>query len=121
VGRAEVEDWVRRYIDAWESNDPEQIGDLFTDDARYFTAPHRQPWSGREAIVQGWLGRKDEQGEWRFSWEFLAMDGDLGFVTGMTTYDDGDFSNLWVIRMGNDTRASEFTEWWMEVEEEEEG
>ncbi len=117
--QAAIEDWVRRYIDAWASNDSGEIGELFTDDARYFTAPYRQPWTGREGIIDGWLGRKDEQDEWRFSWEVLAVDGDLGFVKGVTTYDDGDYSNLWAIRMADDARASEFTEWWMEVEEEE--
>ncbi len=118
--RAEVEDWVRRYVDAWDSNDPEDIGGLFTDAARYFTAPYRQPWSGREAIVEGWLDRRDEQGEWRFSFEVLGVDGDLGFVKGVTSYTNlPDYSNLWVIRIGADGRASEFTEWWMEVEEEE--
>jgi ketosteroid isomerase-like protein len=117
--RADIEEWVRRYIDAWESNDAEEIGGLFTDAAHYYTAPHRQPWAGRQAIVDGWLGRKDEQGEWRFSWEVLGVDGDLGFVKGVTTYDDGDYSNLWVIRLDDEGLASEFIEYWMEVEEEE--
>ena len=118
--RSDVEDWVRRYVDAWESNDAEEIGSLFTDQARYYTAPYRQPWTGRDGIVEGWLDRKDEQGEWRFSFEVLGVDGDLGFVKGVTTYDDGDYSNLWVIRLGDDGRAAEFVEYWMEVEEEEE-
>lgn len=117
--RAEIGDWVRRYVDAWESNDPEEIGALFTDDARYFTAPYRQPWTGREGIVAGWLDRKDEPGGWRFSWELLGADDDLGFVKGLTSYEDGsDYSNLWVIRVEEDGRASEFIEWWMQVEDE---
>jgi ketosteroid isomerase-like protein len=117
--RADLEDWVRRYVDAWESNDPEEIGTLFTDDALYYTAPYRQPWAGREGIVAGWLDRKDEPGEWRFSYEVLGIDGNVGFIKGVTTYGNGDdYSNLWVIRLTEDGRASEFTEWWMEVEEE---
>lgn len=118
--RGEVEDWVRRYIDAWDSNDPEEIGSLFTEDARYYTAPHNQPWTGRQGIVDGWLDRKDEQGEWRFSFEVLGVDGDLGFVKGVTTYTNlPDYSNLWVIRLADEGRASEFIEYWMEVDEEE--
>ncbi len=121
MDRADVEDWVRRYIDAWDSNDPEEIGALFTDGARYYTAPHRQPWSGREDIVEGWLDRKDEQGDWRFSWEVLGVDGDLGFVKGVTSYSKlPDYSNMWVIRLEEDGRSSEFVEYWMEVEVEEE-
>jgi uncharacterized protein (TIGR02246 family) len=118
VDRADVEDWVRRYVRAWETNDPTDIGDLFTDDARYYTAPHREPWAGRQAIVEGWLGRKDERGDWGFRFEVQAMEGDLAFVRGVTTYrsEGHDYSNLWVIRLADDGRASEFAEWWMVVD-----
>lgn len=114
--KKDVEAWVDGYVRAWTTNDPDDIGDLFTDDARYWTAPHREPWSGRDGIVAGWLDRKDEPGEWEFRYEVLATAGDLGFVQGWTTYtDEGKrYSNLWVIRLAPDGRASEFTEWWME-------
>ena len=118
TSRAEVEDWVRRYVGAWESNEPADIAGLFTDDARYFTAPDREPWRGRDGIVAGWLGRKDVQGEWTFSWDILAVDGNIACVRGRTSYAKlPDYSNLWVVRLEDDGRASEFTEWWMEVEE----
>jgi uncharacterized protein (TIGR02246 family) len=52
---ADVARWVDGYIRAWKTNDPADIGRLFTEDARYFTAPYRQPWTGRDAIVAGWL------------------------------------------------------------------
>ena len=107
--------WVDAYIGAWSSNDRAEIGALFTDDARYRTAPHREPWVGREGIVEGWLARKDEPGGWEFRYEVLAVAGDQAFVRGWTTYADGDrYGNLWVIRLGEDGRASEFTEWWMD-------
>jgi len=111
-----VRDWVERYVRAWESNDPGDIGGLFADDARYFTAPHREPWRGRQAIVDGWIDRKDTPGTWRFRWDvLLATDDGLAFVQGETDYDhDPDYSNLWLIRLGEDGRCSEFTEWWME-------
>lgn len=116
VDRADVEGWIRRYVQAWETNQPDDIGELFTDDARYYTAPHREPWSGRQAIVEGWLDRKDEPGDWRFRSEVLGVEGDLAFVRGWTTYqNDPDYSNLWVIRLTDEGQASEFIEWWMEV------
>jgi ketosteroid isomerase-like protein len=117
VDRSDVEAWVDRYVRAWGSNDPAEIGDLFTEGARYFTAPHRPPWEGRRNIVDGWLKRKDEPGEWGFRYEVLGVDGDLGFVRGWTTSTvESDCSNLWVIRLSTDGRSSEFVEWWMEVE-----
>jgi uncharacterized protein (TIGR02246 family) len=111
-----VASWVNDYLQAWRSNSPKDIAKLFTEDAVYFTAPHREPWSGREAIVRGWLDRKDEPGEWTFRHELVAIADDLAFVRGWTDYRDSDsFSNLWVIRLEEETRCSEFTEWWMEA------
>jgi hypothetical protein len=69
--------------------------------------------------VAEWLGRKDEPEDHTFRWEILAMDVDLGFVRGWTTYTQEDppkqYGNLWVIRLVDDGRASEYTEWWVRV------
>jgi ketosteroid isomerase-like protein len=109
-----VHRWVERYIHAWESNDRADIEALFTEDARYFTAPYRRPWSGREEIVEGWLERAYEPGTWSFRHEVRAVHGNLAFVQGWTEErDDDDAWNLWVIRFDEQGRASEFVEWWM--------
>ena len=111
-----LEAWLEGYVRAWETNDPEDVGGLFTEDARYYTAPFREPWRGRDGIVAGWLERKDEPGTWSFRHEVLAIAGDLGFVRGWTTYlnPPTEYSNLWMIRLAPDGRCAEFTEWWME-------
>jgi ketosteroid isomerase-like protein len=115
MDRGDLERWIDRYVKAWSTNDPKDIGDLFTDDADYYTAPYREPWRGRDAVVKGWLARADDQGDWDFSHEVLAVAGDLGFVRGLTTYRTPPhvYSNLWVIRLQADGRCTEFTEWWM--------
>jgi ketosteroid isomerase-like protein len=118
VDEGDIERWLQGYLRAWESNDPEDIGRLFTDDAQYSTAPHREPWTGRDEIVREWIGRKDDPGDWAFRHEVLATAGDLAFVRGWTDYPDHDpnaYSNLWVIRLADDGRCSEFTEWWMDA------
>lgn len=118
VDRSDVAAWVARYVEAWGSNAPDQIGALFTDDAHYFTAPYREPWTGREAIVREWLDRKDQPGDWSFRYEVLGVDGSVGFVRGWTTYhtEESDYSNLWVIRLDEGERCTEFIEWWMDVD-----
>ena len=62
---------------------------LFTPDAVYFTAPHRTPWQGQREIVQGWLGRADDQGDWDFRYEVLHVTDDTAYVRGWTIYEDG--------------------------------
>jgi hypothetical protein len=117
MDRTALERWLDGYLRAWESNDPAAIGRLFTADARYYTAPFREPWAGREAIVADWLERKDEPGDWSFRWEILAVADGLGFVRGWTHYaadPPTDFSNLWVVRLTADGECAEFSEWWME-------
>ncbi len=108
--------WIAGYRRAWESNDSDDIARLFTEDARYYTAPFRDPWQGRDDIVARWIEIKDEPSEWTFRSELLGISDDLGFVRGWTTYTDQKhpLSNLWVIRLAPDGRCSEFTEWWME-------
>jgi uncharacterized protein (TIGR02246 family) len=120
MDRTALDSWVDGYVRAWGTNDPQDIGRLFTEDAVYYTAPYREPWTGRDAIVAAWIDRKDQPGGWEFRYEVLGVDGQVGFVRGWTHYaatpDEGDtgYSNLWVIRLDPDGRCSEFTEWWME-------
>jgi ketosteroid isomerase-like protein len=112
--------WVEAYVRAWTSNDPTEIGALFTEDALYYTSPYEPAWRGRDGIVATWLERKDEPGGWTFRWEILAIAGDLGFVRGRTDYAATTdaaaetYSNLWVIRLDAAGRCAEFTEWWMQ-------
>lgn len=117
--RTDVERWVEGYVKAWETNDPVDIGALFTEDAAYYTAPHRKPWRGREVIVEGWLDRKDQQGRWGFAYRVQDVVGDKGYVRGTTTYqdqDEADYSNLWEVTLDGEGRCSEFVEWWMVVD-----
>jgi len=106
--------WMNGYLKAWDSNEPDDIRALFTDDAEYLTAPFEPARVGVEAIVAGWLEDQDQAGDHTFEWHELAHEGDLAFVNGDTTYDSGRrYANLWVIRFADDGRASSFTEWYM--------
>ncbi|GAA4379104.1 nuclear transport factor 2 family protein [Agromyces bauzanensis] len=106
--------WVAGYVAAWESNDPEQIGELFADDAVYLTAPDHEPRRGRDAIVAGWLEDRDEPGEWAFDWTIIHEDPGFIVVQGRTEYPaEKDYLNLWIVRLDEGGRATEFTEWYM--------
>ena len=115
--------WMAAYRKAWESNDPSDIGALFTDDALYYKEPFSEPVRGRDAIIAMWLEHQDAAGTSTFEWRLLVDTavtgtGDLAIVQGETGYTTVRYSNLWVIRLATDdsgvTRATEFTEWWMD-------
>jgi uncharacterized protein (TIGR02246 family) len=107
--------WIEGYVRAWNSNDPAEIGALFTEDAAYYTEPYSAPWRGRDEIVRQWLDRRDEPGEAEFRWQPLTVAPDVAVVQGETLYrtPPHTYSNLWVIRLDAEGRCSEFTEWWM--------
>jgi ketosteroid isomerase-like protein len=115
--------WMAAYRKAWESNDPSDIGALFTDDAVYYKEPFSEPLRGRDAIIAMWLEHQDAAGTTTFEWHVLVDSavtgtGDLAIVQGETGYATVRYSNLWVIRLTSDDsgigRATEFTEWWMD-------
>ncbi|HKP06584.1 MAG TPA: nuclear transport factor 2 family protein [Microbacterium sp.] len=112
--------WVAAYENAWQTNDPDDIRGLFTDEAVYATQPWGEPWAGVDEIVDGWLEARDEPGSYTFEWEVSGVDGDRVFIEGRTVYaPDADrpetrsYRNLWVIDLDEDGRARSFTEWYM--------
>jgi hypothetical protein len=109
---------MQGYLQAWSSNDPDQISALFTADAEYYTDPFGPPWRGRDEIVDGWLENADEPDGFSFEWSPLVITPELSIVQGVTRYTNGPvYSNLWIIRFAPDGTAREFVEWWMDQAE----
>ena len=107
--------WVSAYRKAWESNEPEDIRTLFTEDAEYSTDPWGTPWRGQDEIVEKWLSNKDEPGTTTFEWTPVVVTDSVSVVQGVTKYNGAaTYSNLWIIRLAHDGRATSFTEWWMD-------
>lgn len=106
--------WMTAYRDAWQSNVPADIRALFTEDAVFYKEPFNEPLRGHEAIVAMWLKHQDGTFTSTFGWKPLSVTDDLSFIQGETDYGSVKYSNLWVIRLAADGRATEFTEWWMD-------
>lgn len=105
--------WIDAYREAWETNDPAAVANLFTPDGFY----RIEPWwilNGREEIVKGWLEHADKPGDTSFEWWHVARDGDLWIVEARTRYHNlgKDYSNLWLVDLDDEGRARGFTEWW---------
>ena len=124
IDETRIRDWLAAYQHAWTTDDPRDVALLFTRDVRYFTAPYRAPLEGVAAVTDYWLGEREAGIPWSFEYQVLAQEGDLFVVRAVTTYPEGTseaegpetFHNLWLVRLGDDGRTSEFIEYFMLVE-----
>ena len=123
--RAHVQAWLDAYADAWKTNDPRAIGDLFGEDASYYYTPYSPPIQGRTAIVSAWLDDRDMPGTYDGRYEPLVVEGDRAVAHGHSRYLEADgstlrteFANIFVLRFDEDGRCTEYREWYMERPEE---
>jgi len=121
VERTAVVDWLKAYVQAWETGSPEAIGSLFTDDATYSFHPYDEPVVGRQAIVDSWLKDPDEPGTFEAIYQPIAIDGDVAVVNGRSRYfkDSSrreltkEWDNIFVIEFDKEGRCSSFREWYV--------
>jgi SnoaL-like domain len=121
VDRSVVVDWLKAYVQAWESGSPEAIGDLFTDGANYSFHPYDEPVVGRQAIVESWLKDPDAPGTFEATYQPIAIDGDVAVVNGRSRYfkDSSrreltkEWDNIFVIEFDKEGRCGSFREWYV--------
>ena len=76
-----LDDWLRRYFDAWVSNEPDEVAALFSEDAEYHVDPFSGPrMRGRDEIVVRWTSHPEAQQDVRWSYEPLAVAGERGIA-----------------------------------------
>ena len=119
MDEALVERWIEGYLKAWRTNDPEDIGR---------SSPRRPVLhgatpgavagaSGHHRRVDRTEGRAGPVGlpsRDRGSGRRCGLRPGLDRLSGQPTA----YSNLWVIRLDQDGRCSEFTEWWMAAQDD---
>lgn len=125
----DVQRWLDRYVDAWTTYDPEEIGALFAENAEYRYQPWAEPVVGRDAIVKSWVepegsaSTRDEPGTYQAHYDAWAVDGDRATAIGESRYTnpDGSFQalyyNHWALRFDGDGKCVEFVEYFMELPE----
>jgi ketosteroid isomerase-like protein len=127
MDHATAQDWLDRYLAAWKSYDPDDIGALFTDDVAYRFYPYAEPVVGRAAVVASWLGEtdtpgtssRDLPGTYDADYRPVAVDGDVVVATGTSSYRqtaEGPvtqvFDNCFVLRFDDAGACREFTEYY---------
>jgi hypothetical protein len=113
--------WLRAYVRAWETYDPDEVADLFTENAAYAYHPFDEPIRGRLAIVASWLEGKDPAGTYDGRYEPVAIDGNIAVANGRSRYFkdatkadlDREYDNLFLIEFDDHGRCRSFREWYM--------
>jgi ketosteroid isomerase-like protein len=128
VDKAEVNRWLRAYVEAWKSYDSDQIGELFAADVKYRYHPYDDPVEGRDVVVRSWRGEtghagastRDKKGTYGAAYEAVAVDGDVAVATGSSSYMSSPggptrriYDNCFVMRFNSEGRCREFTEWYV--------
>lgn len=123
MDRQGFQGWLDRYVEAWKTYDPRQIGSLFSADAEYRYHPQDEPLKGRDAIVANWLENKDDPGTYDAKYEPAAIDGDTYIAKGWSRYfnPDGtqrdDYSNIYICRFNEAGECADFIEYWLQGRE----
>jgi len=123
VDRQAFQAWLDRYVEAWKTYDPQQIGDLFSEDATYRFHPQDDPERGRSEILAAWLDEPDEKGTYDAQYEPLAIEGDVHVAQGWSRYFNPDGSprdeylNIYVCRFDDEGRCTDFIEYWIQNRE----
>lgn len=128
MNRDTAQQWLDRYVAAWQSYDPDDVAGLFSEAVAYRYHPFDQPVVGREAVTASWLGEdpsggastRDAPGTYEADYVPVAVDGDIVVATGTSRYRerrDGPvvrtYDNCFVMRFDGDGRCREFTEYYL--------
>jgi hypothetical protein len=120
LDRPAFQAWLDRYVGAWKSYDPADIGALFSADAAYRYHPEDEPLNGRAAIVADWLADQDAAGTYDAHYEPLAIDGETHVASGWSRYFTAEgelrdeYWNVYAVTFDDAGQATSFTEWWIQ-------
>jgi nuclear transport factor 2 (NTF2) superfamily protein len=118
--------WVAAHDEAWQSNDPDAIGHLFSEDGIYHLGPWEGPWRGysgpivgRQAIAEAWSTAFDPDERFQADAEVLAIDGRRAVIRRTIAYEEtgresaSRYGCLWLVDFDGDGRCREYQEWYV--------
>jgi hypothetical protein len=115
VTREQLQAWLAAYERLWRTPGSGGLGEIFSEDASYSTAPFQEPIRGLAAIAEMWEAERlgpDE--DFQLKREIVAVDGDTGVARIEVRYGpprEQLYRDLWVIVLGDGRRCTRFEEW----------
>lgn len=122
MNERDLEAWLERYRQAWESCDPEVAASLFSENARYYETPFLAPAEGRDGVRRYWTNATGSQSDITFSYDIISVSGCQGIArwwasfkrvtSGVMVSLDGVF----LLEFTSEGLCCEFREWWHRAE-----
>ncbi len=111
-----VDEWIRRYVRAWETGDEDLLSSLFTEEATYRSGPFRDALTGQAEIRRYWRDSAGGQSDVHVRIGAPYIDGARVAVEWWATMlDDGETLTLpgcLHLRFAEDGRCVALREYW---------
>ena len=118
----DLQKWLERYRQAWETRDASAAAALFTDDATYYETPFGRPARGKEGVHAYWSAVTANHRDVKFSYEILSVSGDTCIAlwqaefrrtpSGLKTLLDG----IFLLEFDAKGSCRKLREWWHKSE-----
>lgn len=110
--------WMDRYGKASEDSDPKGAAELFTQNAVYYETPFDDPMIGHNTIYRYWGEAAQYLKDVQFSYEILAVAGNLGIALWQAKFVSVKSGNhvaldgVFLVEFDEQGKCSRFREWW---------
>lgn len=111
-------EWMDMYGEASENGDAKAAAELFAQDAEYYEIPFDEPMIGRDSIYRYWSGASQSLKDVRFSYEILALQGNLGIALWQGRFASVKSCNhvaldgVFLVEFDERGKCTVFREWW---------
>ena len=117
--KAEFQQWLTRYGEAWIQGDPLAAISLFSENAAYYEEPFQSPMVGREAIKKYWTeGAQEGQQEITFDFQMITLKNNSGYAHWQATFrrvpiqTSVALDGILLAKFNRAGECTEFREWW---------
>ena len=117
MNRDDFSQWLDRFGEAWQTNNPAAIGRLVPDSCEWHAGPFAEVFRDRQTLVDHWVGTVNTHDDIKTSYEILAVDDGLGICRYRASYirlktarveDD----MIFLVRLNEQGECVEFREWY---------